>query len=208
MKYQIIDCEQGSDEWFAARLGKPTASVFDKVITKGKGHKSKSVDDLVNRCVAEMIVGEPDETFTSEAMLRGKQLESEALSFINFTYGYDFKTVGFLDSGLGYGASPDGLDLTNSIGLELKCPMPHTHLAYLSSGTLPDKYYQQVQGAMLVTGFDKWVFVSYHPALPCLHVVVERDNEFIAKMEKILLGVCEDIKTTHQKVSALVQEAS
>ena len=34
---KIIDCEQGSDEWFAARLGKVTASEFYNVLNKKTG---------------------------------------------------------------------------------------------------------------------------------------------------------------------------
>ena len=34
---QIIDCEQGTPEWFAARLGIPTASRFSDVLAKGQG---------------------------------------------------------------------------------------------------------------------------------------------------------------------------
>ena len=32
---KIVDVEQGSHEWLIARLGKPTASRFDKIITPG-----------------------------------------------------------------------------------------------------------------------------------------------------------------------------
>ena len=34
---RIIDCEQGSPEWFKARAGIPTASEFHTVLAKGKG---------------------------------------------------------------------------------------------------------------------------------------------------------------------------
>ena len=34
---KIIDCEQGSPEWFSARSGIPTASEFHTVMAKGKG---------------------------------------------------------------------------------------------------------------------------------------------------------------------------
>jgi putative phage-type endonuclease len=201
---KIIDCKQGTDDWFEARLGIITASTFDKIITKA-GKRSSQVDEMVNRAIAELIVGEPDETFQSEAMLRGKELEDQALKFFNFTKGYDFKPVGFVDSELGFGASPDGLDQEIKLGLELKCPSAHTHLAYLAADKLPDKYKQQVQGALLVTGYDKWVFGSYHPSLPCFSVEVERDNEFIEAMRKILVECGEAVRDGHAKLKAMVE---
>lgn len=182
--YKIIECEQGTDAWFQARLGKITASNFDKIITK-TGKLSASSEEVINKAVAEIILGKPDEFYRSEAMERGNELEEQALKFFNFSYGYDFKATGFLESeNGGYGCSPDAIDLENKIGLELKCPMAHTHIGYLAGNELPKKYYQQVQGCLMVTGFKKWVFGSYHPEMKGLHVVVERDEKFIEEMRK------------------------
>ena len=33
---EIIDCEQNSSDWFAARMGIPTASEFSTVMAKGR----------------------------------------------------------------------------------------------------------------------------------------------------------------------------
>ena len=197
--FKIIDVQQGTDEWLHSRMGKPTASVFDKIITK-TGKLSASSEEIINRAVAELIMGEPDETFQSDAMARGNALESDALDFFNFTYGYEFKAVGFCEAldatgnPLEFGCSPDALDEDQRIGLELKCPLAHTHLAYLAAGKLPNKYYQQVQGSMLVTGYDKWIFGSYHPSFKGLHVVVERDEDYIEKMKEHILYCAETIK--------------
>jgi predicted phage-related endonuclease len=202
--YTLLNCEQGTSEWFEARLGKITASVFDRIITK-TGKPSSSAEDLVNRAVAELITGRPDDTFQSESMLRGKDLEDQALEYFNFVYDYQFVKCGFMDSGLGYGCSPDGVCEDERIGLELKCPEAHTHLAYLAGGSLPDKYIQQVQGALMVSGFDKWIFGSYHPDLPCFKVEVQRDEKVIAPMKKLVLEACEMVKAKHEIVSKLVE---
>jgi hypothetical protein len=37
MDLQIIECEQGAPEWFAARAGIPTASRFATVMASGRG---------------------------------------------------------------------------------------------------------------------------------------------------------------------------
>lgn len=204
--YKIIECDQRSPEWFSARAGLATGSVFDKFITAAKGERSSSADEMINRLVAEKITGVPDETFQSEAMLRGKELEDEALKFLEFTHGLNFKSVGFLDSGKGYGCSPDGLDEAQRVGLELKCPSAHTHIEYISNGYLPKKYRAQVQGAMLVTGFDRWVFMSYHPEIRPLVIMVERDEKFIKSLESILLECCEEIQKKYKIVTDYIDE--
>src|SRR5690606_29829409 len=112
-------------------------------------------EELIDRLVAEIFDGEPDESFQSEAMKRGVELEDEALAFVNFATGYNFKATGFFDSGLGYGYSPDGEDSENDIDVELKCPLRHTHLKYLSAQKLPSKYFVQMQFGMMVTGRKK-----------------------------------------------------
>lgn len=191
--YTISKNPQGTDEWMQDRLGKLTASVFDKVITP-TGKPSSQKEELINRLVAELVMQVPDETFQSESMLRGKLLEDEAIEYFNFTYDLNFTKCGFMDSGKGYGCSPDGLDEALRVGLELKCPEAHTHLAYLTSSGLPNKYKMQVQGALLVSGFDKWIFGSYHPDFPCFKVEVERDEEILKPLEKLLLECADEVQ--------------
>lgn len=185
--YKKHKVDQGTDEWFRARLGLITASNFDKVITP-TGKNSSQVTGLVNKAVAEILTGEPIDSYTSQAMERGKDLESDAFNFLSFAHGFNFEKVGLIEAvnnvgeSLGYGCSPDGFCESEKIGLELKCPLAHTHVAYLRSGVLPSEYLLQVQGSMLVTGFDKWIFCSYHPLMQSLVVEVERDEEIIEKL--------------------------
>lgn len=198
--FKIIECEQRSEEWYHARLGKWTASFFDKAITP-TGKKSTSAEDVNLRLVAELIVGNPDETFQSEAMLRGAELEDEALEFINFAYGFNFEKVGFMDSGLGYGCSVDAFDRSRGLTLEMKCPLLHTHLKYLAGGDVPKDHKQQFQGAMLVTGHAEKVFMSYHPGIKPLVVIGKRDNEYIKSMRDILLENCHEVKKKYAELT-------
>lgn len=202
--FKVIECEQRSPEWFQARLGKWTASFFDSLITQ-TGKPSASAKEVNNRLVAELIVGRPDETFQSEAMLRGAELEDEALEFLNFTHGFNFTKAGFLDSEKGFGCSVDGIDFEQQVGLEMKIPSLHTHIEYISNGELPAKYKAQVQGGMLVTGFKKWVFLSYHPEVRPLVVTVERDDAYIAEMQKLLELNCKAVQDKLKAVSEYIK---
>lgn len=204
--FKISEFSQRTPEWFLERCGLPTASFFDNYITT-TGKASASAEGTNNRLVAEMITGKPDETFQSEAMLRGSELEDKALAFINFAHDYNFVKCGLVRcTDYDYGCSPDGIDLTNEIGLELKCPSLHTHIEYISSGTLPNKYKAQVQGAMLVTGFKKWVFMSYYPNLKPLIITVERDEEYISAMREILIKNCLLIQEKYKTVKSFLEK--
>ena len=199
---KIHNCDQRSDEWRTARLGLWTASFFDKCVTSTM-KASTSANTINNKLVAEIITGKVEETFTNAAMERGKELEQEAMEFLNFTHGYNFREVGFCDSEMGYGCSPDGL--SDEIGLEMKCPLAHTHVQYLSDNKLPTKYVPQVQGQMLVTGYKKWVFFSYHPDFPPLHVIVNRDEQFCAKLKQELLKNVAIIRKRSDRIKRMMQ---
>jgi len=203
--YKIIDCEQRSEEWFQARLGKWTGSFFDKAITS-TGKRSTSSEDVNNRLVAELVIGRPDETFQSEAMLRGAELEDEALKFINFTHGFNFQKIGFMDSGLGYGCSVDAFDFDRGISLEMKIPSLHTHLKYLSGGGVPREYKAQTQGAKLVIGSDESVFMSYSPEVKPFVVISKRDDEFIKPMRDILLECCKEVREKYLSVTEYLKD--
>jgi hypothetical protein len=65
------------------------------------------------------------------------------------------------------GCSPDGIvdDLIG--GVELKVPLPHTHVGYLrGKAGVPSDYVPQVLHSLLVTGAAWWDFASYCPELP------------------------------------------
>lgn len=208
--YNIINVEQGSPDWFAARLGKVTASILDRVVTPA-GKVSSSRDVLVNRAVAELIMEVPDDTFQSDSMLRGKELEDEALEFFNFTNEYEFEKVGFLsqvnEKGVptGFGLSPDGLWKSQKATLELKCPEPHTHLAYLGGNCVPKTYFQQTQAPFLLGGVERVFFGSYHPNFKCLCVEVMPDEAFLKLAKPIVKETCQMIAESYIQLSKFVR---
>lgn len=186
--FKIITAEQGSPEWRMARLGRITAGEFDKVLTSTK-KVSAQIKSVVHRMVAERLTGEiQSNEFMSSSMQRGVELESEAREFAKLALDIDFDQVGFLLHEEGYGCSPDGINLELKIGLELKCPEPKTHIGYLlDSDELKKKYWHQVQGSMLVTGFSQWYLVSYCPQLKPVILLIERDNDYLDALRDELI---------------------
>jgi len=180
---KICSHEQGSPEWFEARLGIPSASMFSKIVTT-KGVWSTQADSYINQLVAERLTGEREEIYQSHHMIRGTELEPEARDMYCLMKDVEVQEVGFcLHDTLKAGCSPDGL-IGEDGGLEIKAPAPATHVEYLRGGVLPSRYKQQVMGCLWITQREWWDFVSYHPNMKPLIVRVERDEEYIAALEE------------------------
>ena len=117
----------------------------------------------------------------------GKMLEPFARAYYEKLTRFAVVEVGFVEHGdgtSGFGCSPDGLIVqavkyppwTEMHGVEIKCPIPETHIGWLLDGTLPDEHKLQVHACMAVTGLDRWDFLSYCPGESPLLVTVERDD--------------------------------
>ena len=198
----IIDCQQLDEVWFAERAGKPSASNFDKIVTT-KGEPSKQSKNYLYQLAGESITGLKVETYQNAAMQRGIELEPTARSLFEMIHDVEVKQVGlcYPDEQKKYLCSPDGL-IENS-GLEIKCPMIHTHVGYLLENKLPTEYIQQVQGSMAVTGFDAWYFMSFFPGLPSLIIKVKRDEAFIDKLKKELDSFCSELVEIVKKLKKI-----
>lgn len=190
---QILKAEQGSQEWLDARLGRPSASQFHKLI-KSNGKPSASADDYINAMIIERISGMSAPVFVTEWMTRGNELEPDARNLYELITDNEVQEVGFiLDNSGEFGCSPDGL-VGEDGGIEIKCPAPSNHDKWSEKGVCPTKHYAQVQGCMWITERDWWDFMSYHPEKEAFIVRVERDEEFIKKLaEQVLLAVTEII---------------
>ena len=193
---------QGSDEWLDVRAGRPTASRFKDIITAETGALSASHVGYMCELVEESIfpTHATGDEFISEAMAHGILFEPQARKFYSKLTGADVQEVGFctMDTGI-CGMSPDGLVQATfgndpDWGLEIKCPQPKTHIRYVYDNKLPDAHKQQVHGCMVVSGLDRWDFLSYHPDMGHLLVEVHRDEyteKLAAALEEFTLKYAE-----------------
>lgn len=200
---------QGSEEWFAMRKGRPTASRFSDIITAKTGELSKSAKAYMCELIAECFCPEYVNFMGNSWTDRGIELEPEArAAFIERT-GANVQQVGFCtrDDGI-VGCSPDGLLVAPNddyvAGLEIKCPSPKTHVEYVLAGELPDEYKQQVHGGMAVTGLNQWHFFSYYPGLKPLHLVILADS-YTAKLSAALDQFLLDYRDAREKAIPQLQ---
>jgi len=173
----VIYCEQGTIDWKRARIGIPTASNFDLILT-AKGLKpSASQGKYLNRLCAEHYTGEPIDEGTNGYMQRGTGMEDEAARWYAWEHNAKLLKWGFCvtDDGRA-GCSVDRVVGDDGL-LEIKCPGIVTHIGYLLGGM--DEYGLQVQGQLWITG-RKWVdLLSFHPTLPKVVNRIERNEGMI-----------------------------
>jgi len=182
------DCmEQRTEEWFAARLGKVTASRVADVLAKIKSGESASRKNYKMELVVQRLTGKAGESFTNAAMEWGTEQEPFARMAYEAHTGLFVEEVGFINHPTieGFGCSPDGVVGEGLI--EIKCPNTANHIETVLENKAPSKYIPQMQCQMACTG-AKWCdFVSFDPRVPedlqLLVVRVERDQEYIDSME-------------------------
>lgn len=205
---KVHDCKQGSPEWHALRLGIPTASEFDALITpEWKIRTGAGPETYLYSKLCEKVLGFAPEA-GAWAMEQGVILEQEARPFFEFTRETPVRVVGFCTTDDGrIGCSPDGL-IGNNGGIEIKCPQPHTHLRYLLQGTLPKEYAAQVHGSMLVAGRDWWYFMSYSRQFPPLILRVERDERICHQIGNSLEQFLEKFDAALARITAMRDEVN
>ena len=180
--------EQRSAEWYAARLGKVTASKVADVVARTRTGYAASRANYMAQLVCERLTGKPTEGFSNAAMEWGVEQEAAARDAYSARVGELVTEVGFIDHPAikMAGASPDGIVGLNIV--EIKCPSTATHIEYLFEREPPQKYFYQMQWQMACTGADWCDWVSYDPRMPenlqLLVVRIPRDTDCIQMLEK------------------------
>lgn len=204
MNLEIFDCEQGTEEWYACRLGIPTASEFDAVMAKGKGGgASKTRRTYMLKLIGERMTGEPKYNYSNDHMERGKSMEDEARDLYAMLHDAELRRVGFLRRGES-GCSPDSL-IGNDGMLEIKTKLAHLQLECLLDDEVPSEHKQQLQGQLWVAERE-WVdFESYWPGLPPFIKRVYRDEPYIkglaAAVDEFVSEMLETIERINRRAA-------
>ena len=189
----LKEISQGSPAWFTEKLGKPSASKMDRIITS-TGLVSKQAEGYMWELAAERISGLPTPTYQSQAMLEGIEKEASGRELYEFIYDVEVEQVGMIyqDECKRFLCSPDGI-INREYGLEIKSVMPKTQVGYLLKNKLPTEYIVQVQSSMFISDFSRWDFISTAEGLPPLIIKVARDNIFCSKLDTILNVFCDEL---------------
>jgi YqaJ-like recombinase protein len=187
------DVPQRSPKWFALRLGVPTASKFSCVMAQGRdGGESMSREKYMQILAGEIVWGRTAETFQSEAMARGVEMEPLARDHYFESRFDEPRLVGFvrrrLPSGRFVGCSPDCQVGDKPKGLEIKTVRPEEMVALLQrpGGGFPARFRAQLQGTMLVTGWLEMALILYYEGADALEFTATRDDAYIQDLSNAL----------------------
>lgn len=196
---EVVDCIQGSDEWFRARMGIPTASEFATVLAKGRGgDDSKTRRTYLRKLAGEIITGEPMEGFSNAHTERGKEMEDEARSLYAFLTDESLTNVGFIRSGQ-KGCSPDSLVGDDGL-LEIKTKLPHLMVECIERDEFPPEHKAQCQGALWVAERE-WIDIAvYWPKFPMFQKRAYRDEAYIKSLSEAVDQFNEELAQTVERV--------
>jgi putative phage-type endonuclease len=195
------DLIQGSPAWFAARLGKVTASRVADLTATTKTGWGASRKNYAAELVAERLTGVSAIGFSNAAMQWGTETEPQARDAYGFFHDADVSQVGFVPHPVIQmaGASPDGLVGEDGM-VEIKCPNTSTHIDTLLGAEIPSKYFTQMQFQMACTGRQWCDFVSFDPRMPenlrLFTKRVPRDPDVIDALESAVRVFLAEIDAT------------
>ena len=187
---QIVNVEQGTDEWRAARAGMPTASMFKDALAKGEGKTRRT---YMMKLIGERLTGALSEGYSNGHMERGQEMEPEQVGFIVNDSLIDLGPIG---------CSPDSLVGESGL-LEIKTKLPHIQCELLLQDRVPPEHLKQIHGAIWVCEKEWLDFVSYWPGLPTFIKRVHRDEKVIAELKTGLTEFYAEMLELEQKIRGL-----
>jgi predicted phage-related endonuclease len=190
VNFAVIEAEQRSSQWHAARAGRLTGSRAGDMLARIKTGEAAARRDLRASLAIERLIGTTLDAdgFVSKDMQRGIDMEPAALAEYEADTGLVVRKTGFL-SHTEYlaGCSLDG-DVDDFRGiLEIKCPKSTTHIGYLKTNQVPNDYLGQITHNLWITGAQWCDFVSFDDRMPAglqfLRIRVPRSEAVIREYE-------------------------
>lgn len=188
-RFIVVDHDQRSPEWYAARAGRLTGSVASQMMAKVQKGEAAGRRNLRAKLVLERVTGKTQEDdFLSRDMQRGIDLESKAFGEFEALTGVILQRCGFLSMGDDFGCSLDAYLGDFEELVSIKCPNDANHMAYLTAGKkIPKDYMDQCRHELWITGAKRHHFLSYNPNFPeklrVFYVTMEREQFDIAEYE-------------------------
>jgi exodeoxyribonuclease (lambda-induced) len=209
--FTIIEAEQRSSEWFAARLGRVTGSKAACVLM---GDKTTGRADYVLQLALERLTGVAEAPgYVSAEMQRGVDREPLARMQAEAS-GVFIRETGFLSHNtLMIGASLDGDSDDFRCIWEFKCPKSTTHIKYLKSAgaLLVADYQAQLTHNVFVTGAERAIAGSFDDRLPAGLEWVQREVRAadlpLAEYEKALTKFLADVAAMEADLRAMKEAA-
>lgn len=209
-RFTVVECDQRSPEWLAARIGRVTSTGAVDMLKKGRGsEEAVGKRDLRLRLALERMGQRPlEDDYTSRAMQQGIEREAAAYAAYEALTGRMLERTGFCShNDLMAGCSLDG-SFDNFTGLvEIKAPEWQAHYEALKTNTVPTNYLRQVNHALFITGAEWCDWMSYNPdfteRLQVKLIRVERNPKALEAYEDALTLFLAEVDLKVQELQTL-----
>ena len=172
---KLINLEQNTPEWLEYRKTKLGASDAGTILGINKYSTPRQL--------WLQKLGLAKEQETTQAMERGKRLETEALFKYVVEKGCLFSPMVIESNQYPFMmASLDGITIAMDKACEIKCLNMQDHVGVYDGKKISPSHYAQIQHQMIVGCLDEIDYVGYHPdsnVKPLYIITIKRDEEFI-----------------------------
>ncbi len=214
--FSVIECDQRTDAWRLARLGRVTSSRANDMLSEGrtKGTEGTQRKNLRWQLALERLVGRSlDRDFQSQAMTDGVAREADALRLYEATTGVLLRRCGFLSHvEIMAGASLDAYIGAFERIVEAKSPIPATHGEFIRTGVVPLEYRRQIAHQLYVSGARACDFISYQPDFPerlrLRIVTVPRDEAAMEQHDKDVRAFLASVDREVEALSMMANPAA
>lgn len=189
--------DQGTPEWLALRLGKPTASNM-AVILATDPKKRATRDKYLYKLAAERVSGIVEETYKNQYMQMGNELEPLARDAYIAKTDNEVAQVSFIDCDT-WGASPDGLIGDNGC-IEIKCRIGSVQVETLLDDCVPPENLPQIHAVLLASDRQWCDYVSYSKGMKLYVRRIERSAEWDARITEALSKFQSDLDSIVSKI--------
>lgn len=172
-----FDIQQNTEEWFAAKAAMFSASSADALLM---AKSTSGYTNLIDKIIEERITGTQAEGRWggNASTERGHEFEPIAAADFELNTFIETQVIGIVIYDDWTVCSPDRLIGDDGL-LQIKCPLFKTQREYLKKKKVPGNYYKQMQFELMVTGRNYNRFYSFHPKLPAVDIIVDRDEAMI-----------------------------
>ena len=189
--------EDRERKWLKWRCGIPTASEFQCLLADSPDKKGRK--SLLMRKAGERLTGEPEDTYVSKDMLRGREMEDETRLQYALLTGQELRRVPFVKNH-GAGASPDSVIDPNG-GAEFKSNKPSVLVGYWDKNVFPSVYVAQVQGTLwIMDDREWWDIVCCWRGVPMFVKRAYRDAAKIGEIAREVANFNEDLEALVERI--------
>ena len=208
---KIVPGEQLSGAWLQAHRGCVSGSYMKAVLDfTMKGAPGSTRTTYLKVKIAEMLTARVEsDNYVSREMLDGLEREPAAKTAYQLEEDVLLEEVGFaLHDGIPrFGGSLDGL--VGDYGfVEIKCPKPGTHQAWIRSRAVPPQHLAQINSYFSISGRAWCDFVTFCPLVPkpmqVMTIRVPRDENAVAKIEAAVWKFNAEVDAAIEELRSIV----